>query len=87
MKLILFLFFIHYVLGDALEICEAEEGSQSYSNEWWFVPELSGFEISLGINIIIFTIVAGLPQIIKLIRKRTSTGISHFYMFMISLAC
>ena len=79
--LILFLF-VSYTLADALDICN-DEGS--HSNDWWFVPELSGFEISLGINILLFTFIAVLPQIIKLIRKRSTVGISHFYMFLISI--
>ena len=83
-KYLLLFFFISTVFAGANDAC-TEEGSQSNSDEWWFVPELSWFETAVGVIIVLFTFIAVSPQIYKLIKRRSSEGLSAEYIFFLAI--
>ena len=60
-----------------------DEGS--HSDEWWFVPELTWFEIFVGSCILIYTFFSMLPQPLRIIKKRSSMGVSPFFLLLISI--
>ncbi|EKE38459.1 PQ loop repeat protein [Entamoeba nuttalli P19] len=76
---ILITFFIHFVISSGIDACDTEH---SGSDEYWYIPELSTLETIIGSLILIFTTVSILPQIIKIIRKKTSEGLSPTYLFL-----
>ena len=80
---LLFIFLlISYAFAGAEEVC-TDEGS--HSDDWWFVPDLNWFEILVGATIIIFTFIATAPQIFKIIKRRSSEGVSAEYIFFLAI--
>ena len=68
--------------ADATDACD---DSGSHSDEWWFIPDLSWFEIVVGILIIIGSIIGILPQIIKILKLRNSKGLAPEFVLFVSL--
>ena len=79
---ILFTLLISQVFAGATDACD---DTGSHSDEWWFVPELSPFEIFVGCMIVLFTFISILPQCLKIVRRRSSMGLSATYIFL--MAC
>ena len=81
-EIIVFTLLICYALAGANDAC-LDEGS--HSDDWWFVPDLSWFEIAVGAIIIIFTFIAVSPQFFKIIKRRSSEGLSAEYIFFLAI--
>ena len=59
---IVLILLITQVFAGADDACK-DIGSES--DEWWFVPELTWFEIVVGCLIVLFTFISILPQLIN----------------------
>ena len=81
MKLFILFLLITYALANANEACNTEG---SHSDDWWFVPELKWWETTIGAIILLSAFVVTVPQIIKIIRKRSSKGISPEFIFLLA---
>ena len=81
-KIIILLLLISYTLADANEAC-LDIGSSS--NEWWFVPELTWWETVIGSIIFVSGFFITVPQMVKIVRKRSSKGVSPEFMLLLSL--
>ena len=81
-KVILCLFlFIYSTVADANEAC-LDKGS--HSDDWWFVPELEWWEITIGSIFIFSTLCVLGPQILKIVKRRSSKGVSPEYVLLVT---
>ena len=76
-----FILFITYVSANSSEACNPEG---SHSDDWWFVPELAWWETLMGASIIFFSGLIMLPQCIKIIKNKSSKGVSPDFILLVS---
>ncbi|BFU21570.1 PQ loop repeatcontaining protein [Entamoeba histolytica KU27] len=62
--------------------CEENPDGEFSESDFDFVPDLSTLSFTIGLVIMIGTILSVIPQYVKLIRTRDSSGLSPFYLLI-----
>ena len=79
------LFIILFSITVSANSSEACNPEGSHSDDWWFVPDLGIGELIVGILIVIGTVGVLIPQLVKLIVKRSSEGLSSIFVSLVTI--
>ncbi|KAL7715104.1 PQ loop repeat protein [Entamoeba marina] len=81
--LVLFLLFTSSFAGIEIPGCkDNDDGEFNDVSDFDFVPDMSVVATVIGILILLGTVLSVLPQYVKLIQKRDSSGLSPFYLLI-----